>query len=316
MFKKYLRIQPAPVQLLIFLTFWFVLLMLSFYLTQLYVVSAAHITGGDFTTFIENDLFKHPNMVFVSNCLLQVFGFLLPAVIYAYLADPAPVAYLGGAPVRRKIQPLLVVILAVSLIFFIAPLGEWLKGIDLGSASKALDEQRDRFIQSYLSQADTLSRLRSVFLIAIIPAFCEEIFFRGILMKFTKTVFKKWWLSIGISALVFAAFHTTISEFVPIFIAGIILGYVYYLTSSLWMSILVHLIFNGLQAVAGMSSSPQLDKSLEQPAVLITIFAIATAVVTACILLLMKNKTPLPDNWSIVVPETQEPGWDMNQDQA
>jgi membrane protease YdiL (CAAX protease family) len=315
MFKKYLRIQPALVQLLIFLTFWLVLIVLSWYLTQLYIIAAAHISAADFPVFIEHDMFKHPEMVFVSNTLFQVFGFLLPAVIYAYLADPAPVAYLGGAPAGKKIQPVLVVILAVSLIFFIAPLGQWFKQLDLGSSAKTLDDQRDKFIQSYLVQADTWSKIRSLFLIAVIPAFCEEIFFRGILMKFTKSIFKKWWLSIGISALVFALFHATISELLPIFMAGIIIGYVYYLTSSLWMSILLHLIFNGFQAVTGMWSNQQLDKALEQPSSLVIIFAIATSIVVVCMVLLAKFRTPLPDSWSIVVPEIKEPEWDLNQDE-
>lgn len=310
MFKNYLRIHPAPIQLFIFLTFWCALMLLGLFLQPLYIKSVTGIGADQLQTFLEKDLYKYPNVIFVSNALFQVFTFLLPAIVYAYLADPQPVKYLGGTAPRKKVQSVWVVILAIGLIFFISPLGTWLKEIDLGATSKAIDEQREKMILSYLSSGNAWTILRSILLIAIIPAFCEEIFFRGILMKFAHTLFKKWWLSILVSSLLFAAFHTTISEFVPILLAGIILGSVYYLTSSIWMNILLHLLFNGLQVVLGMYSNPQMEKSLEQQGTLLSVFGIAAVIVGICLFMLHKTRTPLPANWSVVVPEEKE--WDMN----
>lgn len=306
MFKNYLRIHPAPIQLFIFLTFWCALMLLGLFLQPLYIRYATGIGADQLQSFLKKDMFNYPNVIFVSNALFQVFTFLLPAITYAYLADPQPVKYLGGTASGKKIQPFWVAILAIGLIFFISPLGTWLKEIDLGATSKAIDEQREKMILSYLSSGNAWTTLRSILLIAIIPAFCEEIFFRGVLMKFTHTLFKKWWLSIIISSLLFAAFHTTISEFVPIFLAGIILGSVYYLTSSLWMSILLHLLFNGLQVVFGMYSNPQMEKSLEQQGTLLGVFGIAVVIVGACLFMLNKARTPLPANWSVVVSEEKE----------
>lgn len=306
MFKNYLRIHPAPIQLFIFLTFWCALMLLGLFLQPLYIKSVTGVGADHLQAFLEDGLYKYPNVIFVSNALFQVFTFLLPAIIYAYLADPQPVKYLGGTAPGKKIQPLWIIILAIGLIFFISPLGTWLKEIDLGATSKAIDEQREKMIMSYLSAGNTWTVLRSILLIAVIPAFCEEIFFRGVLMKFAHTLFKKWWVSILISSLLFAAFHTTISEFVPILIAGIILGTVYYLTSSIWMNILLHLLFNGLQVVFGMYSNPQLEKSLEQQGTLLIVFGVATVIVGVCLFMLHKVKTPLPSGWSVVVPEEKE----------
>jgi membrane protease YdiL (CAAX protease family) len=306
MFKNYLRIQPAPIQLFIFLTFWCALMLLGLFLQPLYIKAVTGIGTDQLQAFLENGMYNYPNVIFVSNALFQVFTFLLPAIIYAYLADPQPVRYLGGTAPGKKTQPFWIVILAIGLIFFISPLGTWLKEIDLGSTSKALDEQREKFILSYLSSGNAWTVLRSILLIAVVPAFCEELFFRGMLMKFAHTLFKKWWLSIIISSLLFAAFHTSISEFVPIFLAGIILGSVYYLTSSIWMSILLHLLFNGLQVVLGMYSNPQMEKSLEQQGTLLGIFGGAAVIVGICLFMLNKSRTPLPANWSVVVPEEKD----------
>lgn len=312
MFKNYLRIQPAPIQLFIFLTFWCALMLLGLFLQPLYIKAVTGIGADQLQAFLENGMYNYPNVIFVSNALFQVFTFLLPAITYAYLADPKPVQYLGGIAPRKRPQPFWVVILAIGLIFFISPLGTWLKEIDLGNTSRALDEQREKFIMSYLSSGNAWTILRSILLIAVIPAFCEEIFFRGMLMKFAHTLFKKWWLSILVSSLLFAAFHTSISEFVPIFLAGIILGSVYYLTSSIWMNVLLHLLFNGLQVVLGVYSNPQMEKSLEQQGTLLGVFGIAAVVVGVCLFMLNKTQTPLPANWSVVEPEVKEQEWDMN----
>jgi membrane protease YdiL (CAAX protease family) len=309
MFKNYLRIQPAPIQLFIFLTFWCALMLLGLFLQPLYIKAVTGVGTDHLQAFLENGMYNYPNVIFVSNALFQV---LLPAIIYAYLSDPQPVKYLGGIAPGKKTQPFWVVILAIGLIFSISPLGTWLKEIDLGSTSKALDEQREKFIMSYLSSGNAWTILRSILLIAVVPAFCEEIFFRGVLMKFAHTLFKKWWLSIIISSLLFAAFHTSISEFVPIFLAGIILGSVYYLTSSIWMSILLHLLFNGLQVVLGVYSNPQMEKSLEQQGTLLGVFGVAAVVVVICLFMLNKARTPLPATWSVVKPEVKEQDWDMN----
>lgn len=315
MFKNYLRIQPAPIQLLIFLTFWFVLMLLSVYLQQVYIMMETGIGSDGLMAFLEKDLYQHPNLIFVSNALFQCFTFLLPAVIYAYLADPKPVQYLGGRAPGNRLQPFWVIFLGIVLIFFISPMGQWLKEIDMGSASKALDEQREKMILSYLNSGNAWSALRSVLLIAVIPACCEEIFFRGIVLKFAHTFLKRWWLSITVSALLFAAFHTSISEFVPIFFAGVILGTIYYLTSSIWMSILLHLIFNGLQVVGSMYSNPQMEKSLTQTGTLAVLFGIAAALVAAFLYLMYRSRTPLPEQWGVVLPKDKEPGWDMNTGQ-
>lgn len=313
MFKKYLRIQPAPVQLVIMLAFWSLLFLVGTFSMLRYLTMTFNIPSENLNAFMEGDLYKHPTAIFISNSIFQVTAFLLPALIYAYLADPKPRAYLGLQKPLKSVHVFIALFLGISLIFFVAPLGTWLKELNLGETSKALDEQREKMINAYLSQSNGWTTIRSVFLIAVIPAICEEFFFRGLLMKFAHSLVPKWWFSIGVSALVFAAFHTSISEFVPIFMAGIILGSVYYLTSSIWMSVLLHLVFNGIQALGSIYSNPSLDKSLDNNTTVVILFCIATLLVTGLLLFLFKKRTPLPGNWSVFVPEEKDPQWDFDK---
>lgn len=306
MFKNYLRIQPAPVQLLLFLSFWCALMLVGLLIQPLYIKAATGIGTDQLQHFLEDEIYKYPNVIFVSNTLFQVFTFLLPATIYAYLADPSPRQYLGMRAPGKKIQILGVALLSLALIAALGPVADWLKQMDLGNTSKKLDKQREGVIMAYLGSGNAWAVIRSIFLIAVVPAVCEELFFRGMVFKFAQSLLKKWWLSVIVSALLFSVFHTSISEFVPIFLAGLVLGWVYYLTSSIWMNVLLHLLFNGLQVLAGIYASDEFEKSLEPASVTLGIFLAGAAVLALCIYFLYRKRTPLPAYWSVVWPPVKK----------
>ena len=57
----------------------------------------------------------------------------------------------------------------------------------------------------------------------------------------------KRWLAITVSAGVFALCHVAVRESVPaLFVLGLVLGYAYEKSGSLWRPIMIHLVFNGL----------------------------------------------------------------------
>lgn len=302
MFKNYLRTQRLTIQLIIFIVFWFALFTLSQGAAFVYIKSVTGLGGSKLQDFITIGIYKQTHILFIAQFLFQTISFLLPAFIYAYLADPSPRAYLGITAPKKTAQYWAIAIIAIGMVFVIGIVGNWFKNVDLGSTSRELDKQREAFIQAYLSSGGVWTVLRSIFLMAIVPAFCEEFFFRGVLMKFGQSIFRRWWISIGFSALVFAGFHTSISEFVPIFLAGILLGLVYYWTSSIWLNILLHFLFNTMNVLLAVYQNASLEKSMEQPAVSLTIFGIALVPLAAGIYFLYRKRTPLPDSWSVVAP--------------
>ena len=90
-----------------------------------------------------------------------------------------------------------------------------------------------------------------LFSMAIVPAVCEELFFRGLLFQSMRTVFKPW-KTILATALLFGAFHLisagglTVSRFLPTTIMGVILGWVCYRSNSVIPGILLHAIHNAI----------------------------------------------------------------------
>ncbi len=128
----------------------------------------------------------------------------------------------------------------------------------------------------------------------------EEMFFRGVLMRFAKKKSANMLFPVLSTAALFALVHFNIYGFVSIFLAGILLAVIYNLTGSLWCSILAHLFFNGFQIILSYTSnnSPALKAYMENTN--IPNYLVVSGLILFCIsfYLLLKNKTPLPLDWT------------------
>lgn len=80
----------------------------------------------------------------------------------------------------------------------------------------------------------------------IVPAFCEEMLFRGVILTNLQPYGKT--TALIVSASLFALMHNNGAQLFYTFIAGILIGWVYIRTRSLWGCILIH-FFNNLLAV-------------------------------------------------------------------
>lgn len=295
MFKQYLKVQPIGIQFTIFLTIW-VAFSLIFTTLQPIILHNAGIKSGDLDA-----LYKSPNLLMMINALVTLFLFFIPAVLFAYLSDPKPSSYLGLIKPKKNIQWLWVIILAIGLILAITSIGGWIKELNLGSTAKALDEERARIFKTYLAATNTFGLLKNLFFLSLLPAVAEELFFRGIIQKFAYSWTKKSHLAIFISGFVFAIMHFSIYEFIPILIAGFILAWVYYITSSIILSMFLHFLNNGLQVILVFiaSKNPAIDQ-LDQNTLFVILFAIAGfSICSFALLKLNKNKTPLPFHWDV-----------------
>lgn len=83
----------------------------------------------------------------------------------------------------------------------------------------------------------------SIITICIIAPFIEEMLFRGIILK-SFLVNYSTNRSIILSALLFSAYHLTITQLPVTFIVGCLFGWLYVRTRSLWPCILGHALYN------------------------------------------------------------------------
>ena len=85
-------------------------------------------------------------------------------------------------------------------------------------------------------------------LIAAMPAFCEELLFRGLMQNALSKYGKH--LSVFITAFSFMIMHGSPDQTVHQFILGIIFGYIVYYTGNLWLTIIIHFCNNFFVLVA------------------------------------------------------------------
>ena len=187
--------------------------------------------------------------------------FLLPPILCAWLWDEGhkPFRWLKmDVPVQWQNILLAVVIMicAVPGINLLADLNsrvelpkslEFIEQI-LKSQEEAAAALTERFLQ-----ADTIGGLLlNIGLMALLPAFSEELSFRGTLQQIIykdqngKEQSTKVHLAIWITAFIFSAIHMQFYGFVPRMLLGAMFGYVFVWSGSLWVPITMHFVNNGL----------------------------------------------------------------------
>ncbi len=86
----------------------------------------------------------------------------------------------------------------------------------------------------------------SIVTICIVPAFCEELLFRGVILNSFRGFNK--WIGISVSSIGFMLMHGNPDQTVHQLILGFVLGYIAWETRNIWITILVH-FFNNFIAI-------------------------------------------------------------------
>jgi len=86
--------------------------------------------------------------------------------------------------------------------------------------------------------------LLQLFLVAFLPAFCEEFLHRGVLLQGIKHIgFKK---AIILSSLLFALLHFNIQQTSYAFVVGLILGFVSVVSKNIYPAMIIHFVNNAV----------------------------------------------------------------------
>ena len=120
-------------------------------------------------------------------------------------------------------------------------------------------------------------------MLVIVPPFCEEILFRGLVLG-NLLPYGKGVAVIG-SALLFAAMHQSFSQFLYTAVAGVLMGLLYVESKSIWPSTLVHMLNNMLSFVQMMVYARVADEMMAGRVVLcINLAVIAVGCVSIAVL--------------------------------
>ena len=105
-------------------------------------------------------------------------------------------------------------------------------------------QTNDQFILQQSKEAP-LSTYATLITSVLVAPFCEEVFFRGFVFPGLLRGMSLAW-AIVLSALIFAVAHADPGSFAVLFFIGLALAFVRWRTDSIWPSILLHLLNNGV----------------------------------------------------------------------
>ena len=202
---------------------------------------------GVLVTMINGGSITNINNLQVAQVISQVVGFLLPAVFYAMLVYEKPFNYLGFNNIPR--WSLLGIVAMFTIIPFLSMVNDWNDAIVFPESMHAIEEQlrsiqekSEEIVKMFIGQGSLFS---SLIIIAALAAVSEELLFRSVIQKAFIKLFKNEHVAIIVTAFIFSAFHGDFFGFFPRFILGIMLGYMFWMSGSIFPSMLMHFINNG-----------------------------------------------------------------------
>ncbi len=192
---------------------------------------------------------SHINSIKLNQAISSIFLFIVSSILICvmYKVELLNFLKLKGVP---HIKYFIFAILAISVSFpFIGFTGEvnqmmQIPFVELEVIIKKLEYTATTFSFLIGSSSGTWSLITSLIVMALIPAIGEELIFRGIiqrnLVEFNWNYHKAIWLT----AFIFSAIHFQFYGFLPRFFLGVILGYLFHWSNSIWVPIVGHFVQN------------------------------------------------------------------------
>lgn len=183
---------------------------------------------------------------------LLTWGFAAVAMAF-FLGKPTDILKIERAASAKDLgiaALILLLILPIIQAIYIPEdsfqLPTFLKGFEADMKLKEAENQK--VLLALFSNPSLALLFLNLLVFAVIPAFCEEFFFRGILQQqFSRTMSPH--LAIALSATIFSFIHFQFYGFFGRLLLGMILGYFLYASGSLWPSIFAHFVFNAFSIV-------------------------------------------------------------------
>jgi len=188
--------------------------------------------------------------------LQSVLLFMVPVIIVAncFYRDNKREFYCFDLSERKWLLALAGVIVYALLSPLVDWLGFWNNHWNVGETFSMMSKEYEEMIMGIVRKAASAGSVGLVIMVlvmAVVPAICEELFFRVGLQQLLGKWFKNDHVAVVVTAFVFSLMHLDMSGFLIRFVMGLVLGYVFLYSRSLVPNVMLHFLNN---AVATISS--------------------------------------------------------------
>ena len=195
------------------------------------------------------------NILRISQISSQLFTFVLPPLLYACLVKEKPMKSLSFCK-----TPLPYFIIGFVMMYAITPLNNifsvWNAGLELPESMAALEEMMKNLQESATQLTEKMLNVSNIsgliinlFMIAGLAAFGEELLFRSLLQPFLIKICKNAHLGIFLASAIFSFIHFEFYGFLPRLVLGLLLGYMFFYSKSIWVPMLMHFANNATAVV-------------------------------------------------------------------
>lgn len=186
--------------------------------------------------------------------LASLGSFVLPALLLSFLfAGSWTSLYNFDRPlsVTSLLLVFFIILSVIPLVNYLAELNQNmhfpLQGID--DLFRRLETQAETMMEAFAGTGTLSGLLVNILMIGVLAAVGEELIFRGLLQTLFIRIFRGPHFAIILTALLFSAFHFQFFSFIPRFVLGLVMGYLYHYGRSIWYPILAHFLNNVLGVV-------------------------------------------------------------------
>ena len=178
----------------------------------------------------------------------QLLMFLLPALAFAWF-------YKGNAATFHCLdfggRKWFLAFVAVVIFVLMMPFNDWLTWWndhwDLGAREvpfRRVSDESKASVERMLSLSGIGDLVLQLIVVALIPAVCEEFFFRGALQQILRDWFGNKHVAVIVTAVVFTLAHGDLYGCMPRLVLGLLLGYLFFLSGSMLVNVCAHFFNN------------------------------------------------------------------------
>ncbi len=243
-----------------------IILFAGLFLFPVLMLAGTEIFGGNLGDWLKNTTgdYGEKEVSFLRYMVIsqEVSVFIIPALIILFLMKPPQQKY----PMDFEKPVIIDVVLVIFLTFCIFPVTsftgqlnsglhfpDWLYGIERWM--KAKEDNATHLIDLLIASNTFGIMIFNVFMLAVIPAIGEELIFRGVFQRIFYSLFKSGHLAIWVTAFAFSALHFQFFGFIPRFILGLLFGYLFYWSGTLWLSVISHFVNNAVPVIGAYIQS-------------------------------------------------------------
>lgn len=229
------------------------------------IVLALFMLGGmlvfsSLGTLLVTLIYHAPNMmesadpvtaIRITQTLTTIGTFLVPALLFAYCQDRRWFGYNAADRIPKQSMVNMVLVLSVTLLPVVGVLSAFNQNImpregAVAEFMRDLEEAANHILEVVTSQRSSWDLISNILVFAVLAGICEEFFFQGALQPLLMNWTRNPHVGILLTALIFSALHFQFYGFIPRFLLGLYLGYLFYWSRSLWLPILAHVLHNAL----------------------------------------------------------------------